>query len=60
MDRIKHSDIHFTCTLHNHCFEAICIALLYTKTKYERLGVVIMLIGIPVYFDESKGVVFNY
>jgi APA family basic amino acid/polyamine antiporter len=59
MDRIKHSDIHFTCTLHNHCFGDLYCVIVH-QNKYERLGVVIMLIGIPVYFDESKGVVFNY
>jgi hypothetical protein len=33
-----------------------------TPNKYERLGVVIMLIGIPVYLTKAKGVdlIMNY
>jgi APA family basic amino acid/polyamine antiporter len=33
---------------------AICIALLYTKTSTSGWGVVIMLLGIPVYYLVKK------
>jgi hypothetical protein len=33
---------------------AICVALFTVKNKYERLGVLIMLLGVPVYYLTSN------
>jgi APA family basic amino acid/polyamine antiporter len=56
-DRIKHLDIQFY--LYIIIASAICIALLYTKTSTSGWGVVIMLIGIPVYYlTKAKGSFF--
>jgi hypothetical protein len=56
----KAFDIHFTCTLHNHCFGDLYCVIVH-QNKYERLGC-----GdyahwdSSVLFDESKRSRFDY